>query len=76
MFSSITTWFSENWKKILAGVGAAFLSFLLLKFVIAPLLSLTVACVLASLGVGYLVFSKVALWEIQRVIDKTKNIVR
>lgn len=76
MFEAIKNFFVENWKKLLTSLGAAFVSFLLLKFILAPLFSLTFACTLAALGVGYLVFTKVALWEIEKVVDKAKDIVK
>ena len=76
MFTSIKNWFSDNWKKLLMAFGAAVFSFLFLKFVLAPLFSLAVACALAAIGVGYIVFTKVALWEIQKLVDKAKEIAQ
>jgi hypothetical protein len=70
MFETIKNFFVNNWKKLLAAIAAAVLSFFLLKYVLAPFLSLTVVATVGAVAVGYLVFTRVALWEIQALAKK------
>jgi len=70
MFETIKNWFINNWKKLLASVGAFVLSFLLFKFVLAPLLTLTVVSIGGAVAVALLVWFRVAWWEIQALAGK------
>jgi uncharacterized protein involved in cysteine biosynthesis len=70
MFESIKNFFAGNWKKLLVALGAAIVSFFLLKFILAPFLGLTVVATVGALLIGYLVWSRVALWEIQALAKK------
>ena len=70
MFESIKSFFVENWKKLLAAIAAAVVTFFLLKYVLATFLSLTVVATVGAIAVGYLVFTKVAFWELKALAKK------
>jgi len=70
MFESIKKFFVNYWKKIVVSFIAAVVSFLLLKFVLAPFLGLTVVSTAGAILIGYLVWTKVALWEINALAKK------
>lgn len=70
MWEKILAFFSTSWKKLLAALAAAIVSFFLLKFVLAPFLGLTVVSTVGALLIGWLVWSKVAFWEIQALAKK------
>ena len=70
MFETIKNFLVSNWKKLLASIAAALLAFVLLKYVVAPFLGLTVVSVAGALVAGWLVWSKVAFWEIEQLAAK------
>ena len=70
MFEAIKNFITTNWKKLLAAIAAAVISFFLLKFVLAPFLGLTVVSTAGAILIGYLVWSRVAFWEIQALAKK------
>lgn len=70
MFENIKQFFVDSWKKILITLAAAVVTFVLLKFVVAPFLSPTVVSTVGALVVGYLVWTRVALWEVQALAKK------
>lgn len=70
MFDAIKNFLTEHWKKLLAALAATIISFFLLKFVLAPFLGLTVVSTAGAILVGYLVWSRVAFWEIQALAKK------
>ena len=63
-------------KKLLWSVGAAVVSYVLLAFVVKPILSLNVIYLAGAVAVGYIVYTKVAMWEIQKVVDGAKDLVK
>jgi hypothetical protein len=70
MFETIKNFFVTSWKKLLLALAAAVASFLLLKFILAPFLGLTVVSTAGAILVGWLVWSKVALWEVEALAKK------
>lgn len=61
-----------DWKKLGYAALAAVLSYLLLGLVSA-ILSVKIFIGIAALAIGVLVYTKVAQWEIQQVLDAAKK---
>lgn len=74
MFDNTKKWLGENWKKIVLSVVAAAAAGVLLKYVIPHLLSTTVVAVGGGLAVGYIVWAKVKLSDLQKIIDELKGL--
>jgi len=70
MFETIKNFFVTSWKKLLMALAAAIISFILLKFVLAPFLGLTLVSTVGALLIGWLVWSRVALWEVNALAKK------
>jgi len=62
-----------DWKKLGYAAVAAALSFAVL-WALGGLLSLLVLRAVAAFAVGWLVYVKVAGWEIQRALDEAKRL--
>ena len=65
-----------DWKKMAWAAGAGVVTFLLLAFVVHPILSLWWVYVIGAIAVGYLVYTRVAMWEIQKLIDGAKDVFK
>lgn len=70
MFETIKNFFVNSWKKLLLTLIAVIISFVLLKFVLAPFLGLSVVSIVGALLIGWLVWSRVALWEVNALAKK------
>ena len=70
MFEAIKNFFVGSWKKLVVSAIAVVVSFLLLKFVLAPFLGLSVVSSVGALLIGWLVWSRVALWEVNALAKK------
>ncbi len=70
MFEKIKQFFANSWKKLALSAGTGVAVFLLLKFAVSSLLSLTAVAVAGGLAAAYLVYTRVALWEVRKLADK------
>jgi hypothetical protein len=70
MFDNIKKFFVTNWKKLAVAAVATVVAYVLLRYVLAGLLSLAVVSTAGAIGVGYLVYTRVALWEIKALAAK------
>jgi hypothetical protein len=61
---------NPNWGKLAASAGIAVAAFLVLKFVVPALLSATLVALVGGGVVGYLVYSKVTIAELEALIKK------
>ncbi len=70
MFDKIKQFVLARWKKAVVSVGAGVVASLVLRFVIPSLLSLGVVSTAGGFVVAYLVWTRVALWEIRELAAK------
>lgn len=65
---------NPDWKKIAWAAGLGVASFFLLGFVIPAVLSVKLIAIAGAVAVGYLVYTKVAMWEIERALKAAKDL--
>ena len=63
-------------KKLAWAGGLGLASFFVLRFLLPLVLDQTVFAFAGAVAVGWLIYTRVAMWEIERVIKGTKDIVK
>lgn len=65
-----------DWKKFLWALAAGVVTYLLFAFVIRYIFTMQIVYVAGAVAVGYLVYTRVAMWEIQKLLDQAKELVK
>lgn len=65
---------NPDWKKIAWSAGCGVASFFVLKYLLPVVFSVGVVALVGACAVGYLVYSKVAMWEIERVVKAVHDL--
>lgn len=63
----------QKYQKLVYAVLAAVLAYVLLAYVVPAFLSVKVVSLAGAVVIGYLVYTKVALWEIKKVFSKVTD---
>lgn len=64
---------SPMFKKVVATTVATGGSYLVLRYLVPHLLSVNVVSIAGAGAVGYIVWTKLALWEIDRIVKTVKD---
>jgi hypothetical protein len=65
-----------DWKKLLLSIGVAVVTYVLLAFVLKAIVGIPALVVILSLAVGAVVYQFVAWWEIKKLYEAAKNVVK
>jgi len=76
MFDNTKKWFNDNWKKLALSGAAGLGSFFVLKYGIPNLLDVTVVSVGGALAVAYLVYTKVSLAEVNKLVGQAQDVAK
>jgi hypothetical protein len=59
-----------DYKKAALAAGAAVVAYLILAYLVPTLLSVHVVAAAGAVACGYIVYTRVALWEVQKLYDE------
>jgi Flp pilus assembly protein TadB len=62
-------------KKLITAAVGGILAYVLLAYIIPGLLSVGVVAVAGALVVAYLIYTYFAKWELQKLLDQTKDFI-
>lgn len=65
---------NPDWKKLAWAAGLGVVSFFVLRFLLPLVLSQTVISLAGAVAVGYLIYHKVAMWEIEKQLTAVKDL--
>lgn len=63
---------NPDWKKLAWAAGCGVASFFLLGYIVPAVLSVKVVSIAGACVVAYLIYTKVAMWEIEKLVAAAK----
>ena len=76
IFTKVVDWAKSVWLKVAVSALAAVLTFVLLKFVVGHLISVTIVDFAAAGVAAWLAWVHIALWEAKKVIAAAGSVVK